>query len=740
VPTTDIVNGLQVFDTTADDLITETIYGGRGLVGSMIDPEGQITSFVYDDLNRQIAVIENHDETPDMVTWDDEAQEGPRWVVTYPQDNDPDVNRVTSFVYDGVGNLIKQVAHSIDDETEVVQVTQYVYGVADDDSPHASEINTNNLLRMQVLPDNGEIVFAYNRLGEVIVMEDQNGTVHAYDRDDIGRVTADKATALGAGIDDAVRAIGTSYDALGRVEFVTSYDDENPQQGTILNQVKFTYTPLGQVEQVYQQHDGPVNTQTSKFVMYDYATGNASSGNFSRLIEMHYPGQEWIEYAYGSAGSINDLISRVAKIDVPFAGAATQPINFHYIGMSMTAVVDYAHPDVQLDRTADEDGERNFGNSQVQSGTAGRYPGYDRFGRVVRHMWVDGAFKPWSDDDQEPGGESLHNDPTKPHVPPIFELTHTYDKSSNRLSRDNRTPTIAWDHHWEQFDYDGLHRLKTADRGYDDETTGFEYSILQASRQWDLDALGNWTAFADWDPQAGSNGEYVTAESRGHNDANELIEQVVGGSARSLTYDDNGNLRTRIIVFGTPPFQSSVPITYTWDAWNRLVRVEYGSLTRSEYDYNGLNWRIVKHADTSMAPDAGWLPSGTEIGAGAASHKVAPVVTVAGGSKHGAGAPVRIVEPTGMHTAAAPWSSWRNAARLRVSSLSHAPLSLTGAVVDASRWWMGAPSSSTGCPDHDWVGVGANPRSVRMVSVITSNGAESAMRSMRYSRSRPCLT
>lgn len=46
-------------------------------------------------------------------------------------------------------------------------------------------------------------------------------------------------------------------------------------------------------------------------------------------------------------------------------------------------------------------------------------------------------------------------------------------------------------------------------------------------------------------------------------------------------------------------------MTYTHDTWNRLVKVESGSQTRAEYgySYNGLNWRVVKLADTTLQPD-----------------------------------------------------------------------------------------------------------------------------------------
>jgi len=44
-------------------------------------------------------------------------------------------------------------------------------------------------------------------------------------------------------------------------------------------------------------------------------------------------------------------------------------------------------------------------------------------------------------------------------------------------------------------------------------------------------------------------------------------------------------------------------ITYPDGAWNHLVKVVVGSSTRSEYDYNGLNWRTVARADADGTYD-----------------------------------------------------------------------------------------------------------------------------------------
>src|SRR5690606_25996595 len=132
------------------------------------DPEQQVNTFVYDDLDRQIAVIENHDGTPDMISWN-----GTRWAVAFPQNNPDDVNRVTSFVYDSVGNVIQQIAHEQDGQTEDVQNTQYIYGVTTSDT-RAAEVNSFDLLQRIIYPAGQSspneadrtVTYAYNRLGE----------------------------------------------------------------------------------------------------------------------------------------------------------------------------------------------------------------------------------------------------------------------------------------------------------------------------------------------------------------------------------------------------------------------------------------------------------------------------------------------------------------------------------------------------------------------------------------------
>ena len=74
------------------------------------------------------------------------------------------------------------------------------------------------------------VEFQYNRQGEVIAKRDQNGTVHEYVYDDLGRLLHDRITTLALGIDGGVRRISTVYDVVGNVRSVTSWNNATVQE------------------------------------------------------------------------------------------------------------------------------------------------------------------------------------------------------------------------------------------------------------------------------------------------------------------------------------------------------------------------------------------------------------------------------------------------------------------------------------------------------------------------------
>ena len=69
------------------------------------------------------------------------------------------------------------------------------------------------------------VEFQYNRVGEQVQRKDQNGSVHVYEFDNLGRLLHDRVTTLGSGVDGTVRRISTAYDVAGHVKSVTSFDN-----------------------------------------------------------------------------------------------------------------------------------------------------------------------------------------------------------------------------------------------------------------------------------------------------------------------------------------------------------------------------------------------------------------------------------------------------------------------------------------------------------------------------------
>lgn len=98
-------------------------------------------------------------------------------------------------------------------------------------------------------------------------------TVHAYDRDKMGRLLHDRITSFGSGIDQSVKRISIVYETKRLLTSkVSSYDHATPGSGTVLNEVSYAYDGLGQQTKDRQAHGGAVVPGTTPEVTYTYAT------------------------------------------------------------------------------------------------------------------------------------------------------------------------------------------------------------------------------------------------------------------------------------------------------------------------------------------------------------------------------------------------------------------------------------------------------------------------------------
>src|SRR6185437_13824588 len=175
-------------------LVTQQAYDSAGNQYQTTDPAGIVTKRSYNALGSVLSTINNY--------------------TGGSPGNDTDVTMLMTYNADG-----KLVTLSACNPTTGNQVTQYLYGATLSDS----SIARNDLLRATIYPDavdaTDRVTQGYNRQSQVIQRTDQNGTVHTYDYDLLGRQTDDIVTSLGLGIDGAVQRISTSYEVRGLVEF-----------------------------------------------------------------------------------------------------------------------------------------------------------------------------------------------------------------------------------------------------------------------------------------------------------------------------------------------------------------------------------------------------------------------------------------------------------------------------------------------------------------------------------------
>jgi YD repeat-containing protein len=330
-----------------DILVTTTQYdesSGDPIIN--IDPMGIVYQRAYDDAGRIIKQIDNY---------------------ISPGTPGSDQNRTTEITYtpDGLrSTLTAKMANSADDE-----VTTYTYGTTLTESSIAS----NLLLASVEYPDGASdtVTYAYNRQGQVIKRTDQNGTVHTLDYDGLGRLIHDRITTLGSGVDGLIRRISTTYDDRGLITHITSYDDAEPGEGAVVNDIYRKYNDFRQLVVEYQSTDGPVDTATTPKVRYAYALGDNES-NQIRPTSITYPDGHLITYSYCPEQGMDDKLNRIAEILDGPCGCDTPLAQYNYLGLNAPVRVSYTEPQVRLD---------------LWGGTSGTYIGLDRFGRIVDLPW-----------------------------------------------------------------------------------------------------------------------------------------------------------------------------------------------------------------------------------------------------------------------------------------------------------------------------------------------------------------
>ncbi len=605
--------------------IYETVFDDQGRVLEEIDPEDVVTRFFYDDLDRMIAAAENY--TNAAVSGNGTSV----WTVTGLDDTEPDVDKVTSFVYDAADNVVFRSAHQPDGTADEPQTTKYVYAY-----DNGSGFKSNSLLAKVHYPDPSSgspstatadtVEYEYNYLGEAIELTDQNGTTRQLNRDPLGRVTLDAVTTFGTGVDEWANMIGYEFDAFGRLVEVTAGDiNLGTSATTNANQLLYTYTAgdglwlLDSFDQVPQWDNGTGGAASNQptFASAEYAFDTkylgegAGVNNYVRMTGLSYPlpGGGSGDYRtvitpkyFDTAGDVNDRISRAIGFGWQVGDQTGSPVDhdvaYDLLGLGLPVQTVYDQPELRLSRFLDAD----WDSGDPSDSTSGQYPGLDRFGRIERHTWGrDSGATPWDADDN----------------PAVADYSYRYNKVSSVVSRYDMREGASNSGRDESYLYDSIHRLQERELGEFDGTS-FSQSTAGStgSELWTLDMLGNWSSYAVDSSDANSTYEASETEDREHNLTNELTEWQ---DTLGLTYDDNGNLTEQLLT-------ATDKRIFTYDAWDRLVEVSYsryGSgawqtpVTRAQYTYYGLHQRATSLVDTDLVGadpdthshfyyDAGW--------------------------------------------------------------------------------------------------------------------------------------
>ena len=320
-----------------------------------------------------------------------------------------------------------------------------------------------------------------------------------------------------------------------------NYNNAAVGSGSVVNDVLLTYDSYSQLSADYQAHSAAVNTSTTPKVGYAYADGSA---NTVRRTALTYPNGRVISLGYGASGGMNDALSRLDTIADAGPGGNTLA-NFAYLGMDTTVQLSYPEPGVQMTLIGSPAGD---GGDQ--------YVGLDRFGRLVDQRWTNAGAT--SD---------------------LERVQYGYDRASNRVWRANPVAKALSAKQDEFYVNDGLYQLSMRQQGVlNAGKTGIS-GTPTAEEDFSYDPTGNWNNY-----QVKAGGSSTLNQARTHNADNEII--TLAGAATLVGYDQAGNMTK-----APQPLNAAAAYTLTWDAWNRLVKVQNGSTLVASYAYDGLTRR-----------------------------------------------------------------------------------------------------------------------------------------------------
>jgi YD repeat-containing protein len=527
-------------------LVSQTHFDPAGNATEHTDPTGRVDRTEYDHADRRTKTIENYEPSSSSSS---SSSSGPP---------PADVNKTTHFTYTDDSLPLTQTS---DNDSTGPQTTSWVYAVA---QAGGSKLNSHRLVSRIILPprsassssssssgpDDDSILLNYNTQSQVIERTDQAGTTHAYSFDRLGRSLTDAVTAYGSGIDDHVGVLETVWDARGLRARAVSW---NAAATTVRNESLWEYNHFGQAVKEYQAHDGPVDGSTVH-VDYAYASpeSEGSTPNSIRQTDLIYPHNGTVRQTIRT-NYTGDTLRNACNVPTSLSDVENSqvPASYRYLGMASPVKVVY----------------ESAANIEFTLGTAAsNYPGLDRFGRLVETIW------------QTSGGGSklVHSQYGRTR---FGGVTWRYDAKAHSLG--TTVGTQQDNFYW----YDSLYRVTDHQRG----TLNAYHTGIDSPQQtevFQLDQMGNWLAY--------QSDQLTPAQTRDFNPLNEITELTNPGGVIQPAYDLAANMTTI-----PAPENWTTAFDLTWDAWNRLVRVQEVTTLKGAYTYDADNRRITTTLDES---------------------------------------------------------------------------------------------------------------------------------------------
>ncbi|MFS1514767.1 polymorphic toxin-type HINT domain-containing protein [Chengkuizengella sp. SCS-71B] len=539
--------------------VTRTIqyeYDKAGNLIKEIDPNGHVTTYIYDAYNRLIEVIDRengrtkleYDEVGNVTKEVLPEQYDENLGVTYSYDSLNRLEMTTNVlgnviqknIYDVNGNLIKVIdanGYDSSDSDDLRYGLEYTYDIG------------NRLLTLTTPETKNEGItnshYTYNALNHVLTYSDGLNNTTTYVRDIWGNpLTVTNAEGYTSEF---------KYDLAGNL--LSSTDGNGNTMNYEYNQfhlLKSITDPLGQTVSYVYDLEGRLRTEVDRnnqTIAYVY---NRDHQLVTRSIE----GDENREkFLYNKDGSILAAINDNGVNEYRYTANGylasewrngQQILTYEYDQNGN--IVGFVEPSGDWTRYSYDDHNRIqkvFDGEELLA----TY-NYNKDSTIANTQYSTGIQSDYTyDKDLNILGLTHKN--TQNEI--ISQYVYTYDVNGNLLSEiENGELT--------EYTYDKLNQLHTVFRNNELETYTYDAIGNRIEK-----IKGTDTTTYRYDPN------------------NRLLEQILNGTQTTFTYDPNGNLLKEIT--------GEQEKTYTYDGYNRLIQTFMPDGTWMDYDYNAQGWR-----------------------------------------------------------------------------------------------------------------------------------------------------